>query len=128
MIQYKTDKGTVGFDPGVFGMITMETALDREEIYAVTNARGKVIRPRGTGRENYGFIEIEETELEDQIDLKIYVILNFGKSIRTVAEEFGHAVRENVRNITGLSVRNLTMTVTGVKSKKIARRDLEIIC
>ncbi len=128
MIQYKTDKGTVEFDSAVFGMIAMETALSMEEIYAVTNARGKVIRPRNPGRDNYSFIEIDTTEQEDQIDLKIYVILNFGKSIRAVAMEFGQAIREKVESVTGFPVRNLTMVVTGVKSKKIARRELEIVC
>ena len=128
MIQYKTEKGTVDFDSAVFGMIAMETALSMEEIYAVTNARGKVIRPRSPGKENYSFIEVETTEQEKQIDLRIYVILNFGKSIRAVAVEFGKAIREKVEKITGFPVRNLTMVVTGVKSKKIARRELEIVC
>lgn len=128
MMQYQTEKGSVTFDANVFGMIALETALTREEIYAVTNARGKIIRPRATGRENIGFIEVEPTERENEIDLKIYVILNFGKSISAVAGEFGRAVRENVRTVTGMSVRNLTMMVTGVKSRKIARRELEIRC
>ena len=128
MMQYKTEKGTVTMDSNVFSMIALETALRREEIFAVTNARGKRIRTRGTGRENLGFIEVGFTEKDDEIDLRIYVILNFGKSIRTVAKEFGREVRESIREITGISVRNLTMVVTGVKSRKIARRELEIIC
>ena len=128
MMQYKTEKGTVTMDSNVFSMIALETALRREEIFAVTNARGKRIRTRGTGRENLGFIEVGFTEKDDEIDLRIYVILNFGKSIRTVAKEFGREVRESIRDITGISVRNLTMVVTGVKSRKIARRELEIIC
>ena len=128
MIQYKTEKGTVLMDSNVFSMITLETALAREEIYAVTNARGKRIRTRGTGRENLGFIEIDYTEKDEEIDLRVYVILNFGKSIRTVAKEFGREVRKNISEITGISVRNLTMVVTGVRSRKIARRELEITC
>ncbi len=128
MMQFQTEKGIVTFDSSIFGMIAMETALAREEIFAVTNARGKVMRPRGTGRESFGFIEVEPTEQADEIDLRICVILNFGKSISTVAGEFGKAVRENIRAVTGISVRNLTMMVTGVKSRKIARRELEIIC
>ena len=58
----------------------------------------------------------------------LYVIMNFGKSISTAAQEFGRAVREQIRSITGVPVGDLTMIVTGVRSKKIARRDLEIKC
>ena len=128
MIQYRTEKGTVTLDSDVFSMIAVETALGREEIYAVTNARGKVVRKKGTGREHFGFVEVTPSELENEIDLRIYVILNFGKSIRAVAREFGRELRENVSAVTGMSVRNLTMVVTGVRSRKTARRELEISC
>ena len=128
MMQYQTEKGTVSFEPNVFGMIAMDTALNREEIYAVTNARGKIMHPLKTGRENTGFVEVEPTGRASEIDMKIYVILNFGKSISAVAADFGRAVREKVFALTGVTVRHLTMMVTGVKSRKIARRELEIPC
>ena len=128
MIRYQTEKGMVILEPQVFALIAMDIALKREEIYAVTNARGKVIRQRENGRENINYIEVTPSEQSDGVDLKIYVIMNFGKSISTAAQEFGRAVREQIRSITGVPVGDLTMIVTGVRSKKIARRDLEIKC
>lgn len=128
MIRYQTEKGMVNFEPQVFGMIAMDIALKREEIYAVTNSRGKVIRQKENGRESVNYIEVIPSEHSDGIDLRIYVIMNFGKSISTAAQEFGREVREQIRSITGFPVGDLTMIVTGVRSKKIARRDLEIKC
>ena len=128
MIQYRTEKGMVTFEPQVFGMIALDTAQKREDVYAVSNARGKVIRLRENGRENLSFIEVEPIEQENAIDLRIYVVLSFGKSISTAAQELGRDIRENIKLITGVSVRDLTMIVTGVKSRKIAHRELEIKC
>ncbi len=128
MIQYKNETGTVLFDPQVFAMIAMDTAVQKEEIYAVTNSRGKVIRQKETGKESLNFIEVLPSEESYSVDLRIYVVLNFGKSISATADEFGRLLRERIRMITGVSVGDLTMVVTGVRSRKIARRDLEIQC
>ena len=128
MIQYKNETGTVLFDPQVFAMIAMDTAVQKEEIYAVTNSRGKVIRQKETGKESLNFIEVLPSEESYSVDLRIYVVLNFGKSISATADEFGRLLRERIRMITGVSVGDLTMVGTGVRSRKIARRDLEIQC
>ena len=128
MIQYKNETGTVLFDPQVFAMIAMDTAVQKEEIYAVTNSRGKVIRQKENGKESLNFIEVLPSEESYSVDLRIYVVLNFGKSISAAADEFGRLLRERIRMITGVSVGDLTMVVTGVRSRKIARRDLEIQC
>ena len=76
MIRYQTEKGMVILEPQVFALIAMDIALKREEIYAVTNARGKVIRQRENGRENINYIEVTPSEQSDGVDLKIYVIMN----------------------------------------------------
>ncbi len=128
MIKYKNEKGMIEFEPQVFGMIAMETALDMEGIYAVTNARGKVIRLKEPGREAMNFIEIRKSEEKNGIDIRIYVVTSFGKSISDTAVEYGERTRQRIKEITGVMVNQLTMVVTGVKSKKIARREMEISC
>ena len=128
MIRYKNERGTVELEAQVFGMIAMETALEMEGIYAVTNARGRVIHLKEPGKEAMSFIEVRKSEEKNGIDIRIYVVTSFGKSIKETAEEYGERTRQIIKEITGVMFNQLTLVVTGVKSKKIARREMEISC
>lgn len=128
MIKYENHRGTVDFDQQVFGLIAMDTALRMEEIHAVTNARGKIMRMKDGGRESLNFIEVQETGVENCIDLRMYIVIYFGKSISESVNKLGEALRRRIGEITGMTVRDIYVNVTGVKSRKIARRELEIKC
>ncbi len=126
-MEYENNGGHVTLALPVFARIAVETARSFPEIVMITNAKGKRMRIGRTGRESLNFIEVDVVS-EQQVSVRLCVILRFGRSIKGVAEEFGKRLRENVKELTGFSVSDITLVVTGVKSKNTARRQLEIKC
>lgn len=107
-------------------MIALEAARDTDGIYALTNAKGKIMKAKQTGRETLGFIEVS-TE-EGKVDLRLYGIIIFGNSVSGTAEMLGRKIRSMIGQITGAETGKIIFTLTGVKSRKIARRELDILC
>ncbi|MGI6205672.1 MAG: Asp23/Gls24 family envelope stress response protein [Anaerovoracaceae bacterium] len=126
MIEYGTERGQVKFSDQVFAMIALEAAKDTDGIYALTNAKGKIMKAKQTGRETLGFIEVS-TE-EGKVDLRLYGIIIFGNSVSGTAEMLGRKIRNMIGQITGAETGKIIFTLTGVKSRKIARRELDILC
>jgi uncharacterized alkaline shock family protein YloU len=53
--------------------------------------------------------------LEDKITLDVYVILEYGTRISTVADSVAHAVRYNVERVLGLPVETVNIHVQGLR-------------
>ncbi|MDD7408333.1 MAG: Asp23/Gls24 family envelope stress response protein [Anaerovoracaceae bacterium] len=126
MIEYETERGQVRFADQIFAMIALEAAKNTEGLYALTNAKGKIMKARQTGRESLGFIEVSSDS--GAVDLRLYGIIRFGSSISGTAEILGRKIRSMIKDITGAETGRIMFTLTGVKSKKIARRELDILC
>lgn len=125
MIHYDNGKGEIVLGKNVAARIVTETARSLGGRVLFSSQKGKLLKVGNSGREHLNFIEVEENE-KGELDIRFYVVIRFGTSIRSLAHELGPAIRENVRKITGKEVGSLNMTITGVKSKKIGRRHLEI--
>jgi len=72
-------------------------------------------------------IEIEETPDGESMNLEFFVIVKFGTSIRTVCETIVDNVAESIEQKHGKKPGTVKIHVTGVKSKQIAKRNLEVV-
>ncbi|MDD6255598.1 MAG: Asp23/Gls24 family envelope stress response protein [Eubacteriales bacterium] len=126
MIEYDTEHGQVRFGDQIFAMIALEAAHENNSIYALTNAKGKIIKPDQTGRGALSYIEVSTDD--GAVNLRIYGIIRFGSSISGTAEILGRRIRSMIWNITGAKTGKIVFTLTGVKSRKVARRELDILC
>lgn len=61
-----------------------------------------------------------------QLFLKLYVILRFGLSIKQVTGELIQSLKEIIRENTAIPVKEITIVVTGVMSRQVARRNIKI--
>ncbi|MBR2779796.1 MAG: Asp23/Gls24 family envelope stress response protein [Firmicutes bacterium] len=125
MIHFENERGGISLTENVVARVVTETARSFGGRILFSNQRGKLLKVGNTGKEHLSFIQVEETE-DGKVDIRFYVVIRFGTSIHSLEKELGPAIRENVRKVTGLEVNALAMTITGVKSKKIGRRQLEI--
>lgn len=72
-------------------------------------------------------IEVEERAEEDNIELEFHVIVKFGTSIRTVCEAIADDVAASIEKKQGKKPSQIKIHVAGVKSKQIAKRNLEVV-
>ena len=69
---------------------------------------------------------IEVTETESGMEIKVYVVIRFGNSIKNVTENIIDSIYENMEKIMGIRPAKVTVVVTGTLSKNIAKRHIEV--
>lgn len=72
-------------------------------------------------------IETEKSFDGESVDLTFSVIVKFGTSIRSLTDVLGDDIAEKIQQKLGQKPRQITIRITGVKSRQIARRNLEVI-
>ena len=61
------------------------------------------------------------------MDLAFSVIVKFGTSIRSLTDALGDDIANQLEKKLGQKPRQIVIRITGVKSRQIARRNLEVI-
>lgn len=128
MIKYSTESGKVGINGSVFARIAVETAKGYSDRIILTNQKGKPVKTGTGGRESLNFIEVVNGKNGRTVTLKVYMIVRFGVSISRLVRQYADNLKSEIKAVTGIEAECVTVCVTGVKSKKIARRELEIVC
>lgn len=130
-ISRETDLGTISISNAIFAQIILD-AFEQE------SCQGKVWPATKRGRQlggdqmpsaaDYGgYIEAERSFDGKTIDLEFSVIIRFGTSIRRVTEALGNFIAEEIREKQGRYPNQIKIRIAGVRSRQIARRNLEVI-
>ena len=72
-------------------------------------------------------IKVEESEVPESIDIEFSVITKFGTSISGICEAVADHTADMVEKRHGKRPHQIKIWVTGVKSKQIAKRNLEVV-
>jgi len=72
-------------------------------------------------------IEIEESEYVGRMNIECSVIVKFGSSISSICETIADHTAAMVEKKYGGKPYKITIHITGVKSKQIAKRNLEVV-
>jgi uncharacterized alkaline shock family protein YloU len=84
--------------------------------------RKSVGKPTG---DDVSFLDLKREE--GVMEMTLYVVVKFGAGIRRAATEISESSRDEIARITGLSVDKVTVVVTGVLSKNLSKRHIEVI-
>ncbi len=115
MFDIETKLGDIHFSQNIINKI-VERAVEGSKGNAILqNYKGGINAP------NVEFINDEEG-----YDLKIYIVMKFGASIKKTTAEIIDSVYENAEKILPAGPRNITIVITGVLSKNIAKRHIEV--
>ena len=129
MLKYADSMGKVGMDPSVFSAITAEVAKSFGDRVILSTPKGKPVKDMNPKSiEKMSFLEVRENRRHDAVTLEVYLILMFGTSIRWFTREFARRMYIEVREVTGFSVDEIAVNITGIRSKKTARRELRFVC
>ena len=127
MITITTDMGEITLAKSVIGNIVMDVidSFDGKVIFSDSKGRvNKLAYKLGT-KEEANNIQVEQTE--NGIDLRVFVVLRFGTSIKDTTNRIINDIRSEVKAATGMTVENLSVVITGMLTKnKLAPRRIEV--
>ncbi|HZK02661.1 MAG TPA: Asp23/Gls24 family envelope stress response protein [Anaerovoracaceae bacterium] len=122
----KMKNGSVKIRRSVIGRIIIEAVRKFDGRVKITNHKGKVIKIR----EKYGipdatdYFEINMTE--KGLDVTVYIVIRFGISIGLVTEQLINDIKNDVEELTGIEANSIAIIVTGLISKQIVPRNIEV--
>lgn len=126
LLTVETDLGNIVVSKAAVGKIITE-AVDRfEGKVIISNNKGKVpgFVSKIGGMDDSNTMEINYTE--QGLDIRVFVVLRFGTSITQVTNKLVNEIHENVKKMTGMEPSSVAVVVTGMISKKIAPRHIEV--
>ena len=126
LYKYETKEGTITIYKSVIGKIILEATGQFGGKVLLSNYKGKtsgfVTKIGGVDDSNFMEISIGE----DGLDLRFYIVIRFGTSINRVTEMLIARIKKNTDEITGLKVNSIVVVVTGIVSKQMVRRYIEV--
>lgn len=122
----ETDLGTITVSRNAIGKIVTEAVERFDGKVIISNHKGKVpgIVSRIGGMDDINSMEINYGE--NGLDLRVFVVLRFGTSITQVTNQLVDDIHEKTKETIGIEPNSVAVVVTGMISKNIARRHIEV--
>lgn len=126
MITVDTDLGTITVTKWVIGKIILDIVEEFEGKVIISNHKGKVpgIVSKISGMDEINTMELDMTE--EGLDIRIFVVLRFGTSITRTTNLLVDTIHERIKELTGIAPNSVAVVVTGMISKNIAPRHIEV--
>ncbi|NLP30619.1 MAG: Asp23/Gls24 family envelope stress response protein [Clostridiales bacterium] len=115
-----TEVGAIKIRKAVISKIVLESIKKFKGRVFITNHKGKMIRLKSAA--DYIDVNLAKTGL----DIRIYIAIRFGTSISMVTENLIEDIKYNIEKITSLEANSIAIVVTGMISKHMTRRNIEI--
>lgn len=127
MITVETELGTIKVAKSVIGNIIKDAIDSFDGKVIVSNSKGKITNqlPKLGPKDEYSDVVIELTD-DGLLNISIYVILKFGTSIKATTEKIITDIRALIKETIAMDVNEIDVTVTGMMSKHIAPRHIEV--
>jgi uncharacterized alkaline shock family protein YloU len=105
--------GSIRISPNAIAALASQAALSSYGVVGMAARRGFELWVHPTAKDPRQGVEV--SVLEDKITLDVYVILEYGTRISTVADSVAHAVRYTVERVLGLPVETVNIHVQGLR-------------
>lgn len=122
----ETSAGNISMEKAVVGKIIWEIIEEFQGKVLLSHYKGKAssLVAKIGGIDDLSYMDIDMGP--DGLDLKIYVVIKFGTSIKLVTKTILEKGKQNLEEFTGMKVNGISIVVTGMFSKQIVRRNIEI--
>lgn len=123
----KNNIGKISISEGAIAqMVVSEIKKDSNNFY-ITNSKGKRTSKVYKTMGGSSAANIEVVSENNKISITAYLIIRFGMSIKKATDELTENIRRQIELATGQNPAKITLVITGVKSKKTAKRNIEVI-
>ena len=112
-------------DDAISEIVLSEIRKYKNSIY-ITNSKGKRTSKVYKSVGGSSATNIDIISENNVIEIKMYLIFKFGMSIKKTTEELMENIRKQIELATGKNPKSITIVITGMASKKIARRNIEV--
>ena len=131
MFDIETKLGDIHFSSNIINKIVEKAIESCDGKVMLHNYKGalKDVMPVMASKINLfddNAASIEMINLDGEYAMKIFVVIKFGASIKAVTSKIIDSIYENTETILGKKPQNITVIVTGVASKNIAKRHIEV--
>lgn len=113
-------------DKHVVEKIVKYTIKDYPEIICLTNSKGQNTKVINFISESIDTYLIEVRKNGEDIFIKLNIIIKFGVSISNITHVIINEIKKNVLEATGIMPKTVSIYIKGIKSKRIAKRDILI--
>ena len=120
LYKIETEDGVIKVRKAVISKIVLESIKKFKGRVFITNHKGKMIRLRNAA--DYVDVSLANSGL----DIRIYIAIRFGTSISMVTEKLIEDIKGNIEKMTSMEPNSIAIVVTGMISKQITRRNIEI--
>ena len=122
----KTEYGNIKVsDNAVHKMVESVVSKHRSKVY-LTNSRGKKMSRVYKSVRGDQASDVQVTIDGKKVTICVYLIIKFGMSIKDTTDKIAEEIREAYRNAIGQDPWKIKIVITGVMSKKLARRNVEV--
>lgn len=122
-----TNLGTIIINTSIISKEVIKASTKVNENIFFATEKGKLLgSPKKVGSSELS-ANILVDEKEGRFNLTLYIIMNFGSSIKKVTESILDDLEESFKMMFPSQPGKITIKIVGVKSKKIAARDIEVI-
>ena len=110
----KNDVGTIYITDDVMLKVVGYAALECYGIVAMSSKRAKDDLVEWLGRENLSK-GVQIRSVGDMLDVDLFIIVEYGISIAEVCKVIVNTVRYKLESMTGVQVRNVNISVEGIR-------------
>lgn len=131
MFDIETKLGDIHFSSNIVNKIVEKAVEDCGGKAMLHNYKGALmdVMPGWASKMNLYDESISSVEVinhESGYIVKVYVVIKFGSSIKAVTSQIIDSIYENTELIIGEKPKYVTVNVTGVMSKNIAKRNIKV--
>ena len=128
LYKVETSVGSVSITKTAIGSIVIRSAQKFTDNLKISNQKGKVTKlTKKIGGGDATVNNLDITMSSNGLDIRIYVVMNFGTSIGTITNELIEDVYTKIEKLTGTPPNSVAVIVTGMVAKKqVARRNIEV--
>lgn len=127
----ETDLGTISVSNLFFAQIIAASFKEeacKGKVWPATKKGRQIGSPAKFNLSEFAnAIEVESDETQGRMKIECSIIVKFGTSIRTICDAIADYTAEMVEKKHGSKPYQITIHVAGVKSKQIAKRNLEVV-
>ncbi len=123
-IKTENEYGSINMDKRVIEKIVKYIINDSPEVICLTNSKGQaVINLISDNMDSY-LVDVRKDN--EDIFIRLYIIIKFGTSIKKITHRLIREIKSSVFETTGVTPKTIFIYIKGIKSKKIAKRDILI--
>ncbi|MEG0829063.1 MAG: Asp23/Gls24 family envelope stress response protein [Anaerovoracaceae bacterium] len=128
MFTKETELGNISMTKNVIGRIVLEVVGEFGGKVIVSNHKGGPLSfvSKIGGTEETNNMEVIFNDGDKGIDLRVYIVIRFGTSITLVTNTLVDKLHKSIKMMTGVEPNSVAVIVTGIISKNIAKRHIEV--